>query len=94
MDMSGNPVDGVRVFAYLPDKVSGRPMFFSDPSGPDGKFRLPVPEAGSYSLVARQKFGGPAVSGEYHGLYRDGAAVEIGSSSPGGKITLTVEKGP
>ncbi|HDL53764.1 MAG TPA: carboxypeptidase regulatory-like domain-containing protein [Proteobacteria bacterium] len=94
LDGDGSPVENVRVFAYPPGKVRGRPMFFSDPSGPDGRFVLPVPEAGAYSLAARQRFGGPAASGEYHGLYEEGAPVEVGISGPGEEITLKVEKGP
>ncbi|NOY87529.1 MAG: carboxypeptidase regulatory-like domain-containing protein [Deltaproteobacteria bacterium] len=94
VDGNGNPIEGVRVFAYRPEKVKGRPIFFSDPSGPNGRFSLPIPEVGAYSLVARQRFGGPAASDEYHGLYKDGAAVMVGVSGPGEEIILTVGKGP
>lgn len=94
VDDSGEPVPGVRVFAYPPGEVKGRPLFFSEPSDGDGRFHLPFPEPGSYSLAARQRFGGPAVTGEYHGLYRDGEPTEMGGGGPGGEVTLVVRREP
>ncbi len=94
MDTGGALVEGVRVFAYPQGTTTGRPLFFSDPSDVDGKFSLPIPSSGSYSLLARQRFGGPAVSGEYYGLFEEGASVQIEDSGPDREITLKVRKQP
>jgi hypothetical protein len=67
VDPEGLPVGGVRILAYLPGETKGRPLYFSDPSGTDGRFALTIPRAGVYSLVAREKFGGPASPGEFSG---------------------------
>ena len=94
VDGSGKPVAGVRVFAYPPGEVKGRPLYFSEASDEDGRFHLPLPEPGSYSLAARQRFGGPAVSGEYHGLYREGAPTTLGKGGSDVEITVTVIEEP
>lgn len=89
----GGPVEGVRVFAYSPDKLSGRPLYFSDPSNAEGRFSLSIPESGKFSLVAREKFGGPARSGEYSGTYLDGAPVRVdGTGSQVNVVTITVRR--
>jgi hypothetical protein len=67
LDTGGDPVSGLRVFVYRSGKVSGRPLYFSDPSGPLGKFALLMPAAGDFTLVAKEHFGGPAAEGEYSG---------------------------
>jgi len=88
---AGEPVEGVRVFAYRPEKTSGRPLYFSAPSDAGGRFYLSIPEPGEFSLVAREKFGGPAGSGELSGTYLDGAPVTV--NEPGSlavAVTITV----
>lgn len=67
VDAEGAPVPGVRVLAYLPGETTGRPLYFSEPSSSDGSFALAIPKPGEYSLVAREKFGGPAAPDEYSG---------------------------
>ncbi|MDF1535356.1 MAG: carboxypeptidase-like regulatory domain-containing protein [bacterium] len=67
VDPAGLPVSGVRVLAYLPDETKGRPLYFSAPSGPDGRFTLMIPRPGEYTLVARERFGGPALPDEFSG---------------------------
>jgi hypothetical protein len=67
VDTDGNPVSGLRVFAYRPGEVRGSPLYFSEPSGSSGKFSLLVPVTGDFTLVAKKRFGGPAAEGEYSG---------------------------
>ncbi len=94
VDGSGEPVAGVRVFAFPPGQVKGRPLYFSGPSGKDGRFRLLLPESGPFSLAARQRFGGPVSTGEYNGLYRDGAPATMGEDDLNREVTLIVERQP
>nr|NIS40271.1 carboxypeptidase regulatory-like domain-containing protein [Desulfuromonadales bacterium] len=65
---AGKPAAGVRVFAYRGTAMTGTPKHFSDPSGADGQFDLPLP-AGTFYLLARESFGGPAAPGERYGKY-------------------------
>ncbi len=67
VDADGNPVSGLRVFAYRPGEVRGSPLYFSEPSGSLGRFSLLVPVTGDFTLVAKKRFGGPAAEGEYSG---------------------------
>lgn len=71
IDPEGNPVPGLRVFAYRSGEVSGRPLYFSEPSGTSGDFSLLVPLPGDFTLVAKARFGGPAGEGEYTGRLVD-----------------------
>jgi hypothetical protein len=63
----GKPVAGLRVFAYASSAMTGTPAYISGATGADGQFRLLIPEAGHYWLLARQAIGGPATSGELYG---------------------------
>lgn len=74
-DDAGLP--GIRVMLYSPGEHRGRPLYFSEPTGDDGRFQLPVPVTGSYSVVARETFGGPAAPGERFGLYDSGTPVSV-----------------
>ena len=94
LDAGGVPVKGVRVFAYPEGETTGRPLFFSDPSDPSGKFSLPIPTSGLYSFLARERFGGPAVPGEYYGLFEEGRSVHVEDSESGREINLRVRKQP
>ena len=67
VDPDGNPVSGLRVFAYRPGEVRGHPLYFSEPSGSLGEFSLLIPVKGDFTLVAKERFGGPAAEGEYSG---------------------------
>ena len=49
---------GVIVFAYIKSAMSGRPLFVSDKTGPDGKYMLRVNKGGVYYLRARNQYGG------------------------------------
>jgi hypothetical protein len=66
---AGAPQAGLRVFAYRRAEMTGMPAFFSAPSDPQGNFKLPIPELGSFYLLARKSFGGPAGNGELYGKY-------------------------
>ena len=95
-DDGGRPVGGLRVLAYRSAEAKGRPVFFSEPSTEEGRFVLPVPEAGSYILVAREKFGGPAVTGERYGQYNGGEPLEAGPGfdPPDEGIAISVRRQP
>jgi hypothetical protein len=71
VDPDGNPVPGLRIFAYRSGEVRGRPLYFSEPSGSLGKFSLLVPVTGEFTLVAKERFGGPATEGEFSGRLND-----------------------
>lgn len=74
----GRPVSGVRVFAYRQPEMTGTPDFFSAPSDTDGAFELRLP-TGTFYLLARESFGGPATTGEHYGKYggRSDHAVDL-----------------
>jgi len=106
VDGTGGAVAGVRVFAYpAPAPTSGgtpvggdregkgRPLAFSDPSDPEGRFTLELPADGLYLLVARPRLGRRPASGEWRGEYRGGEPLRVeGGSSP--PITFTVGREP
>ena len=71
VDIDGNPVAGLRVFAYRSGEVTGRPLYFSEASGPSGTFSLLIPAAGDFTLIAKERFGGPAAEGEFSGRLED-----------------------
>jgi len=92
LDAGGKPVAGVRVLAYRPEEIKGRPIYFSEPSDSDGMFLLPVPVTGDYSLVARERFGGPAKQNEFYGIFSDGMPVTIGRSGSDEVLKITVRR--
>jgi len=65
----GKPATGVRVFAYRDAKMTGTPAYFSPPADAQGRYVLPLELPGTYYLVARESFGGPAAQGEYYGRF-------------------------
>lgn len=68
-DSQGNPVEGVIVFAFRDLTRESRPLYFSDRTGPDGKYILSVTE-GTYYLRARNKLkGGIPERGQLLGAY-------------------------
>ncbi|MDF1526253.1 MAG: carboxypeptidase-like regulatory domain-containing protein [bacterium] len=71
VDADGNPVPGLRVFAYRSGEVTGRPLYFSKPSNSTGQYSLLVPVSGDFTLVAKERFGGPAAEGEFTGRTDD-----------------------
>lgn len=90
VDPDGNPVSGLRIFAYRSGEVRGRPLYFSEPSGPHGWFSLFVPVTGDFTLVAKERFGGPAAEDEYSGRLDElHLPIEQGLE----KVTIVVSKG-
>lgn len=88
----GKGVAGLRVFAYRQLEMNGMPDFFSPVSDDQGFFRLPIPEFGSYNLLARKSFGGPAGGGELYGKYHGNSEhrVELNSAQPVQEIRIDV----
>lgn len=74
---SGQPVAGLHVFAYRNKEMTGTPDYFSPATGSDGRFELALPEPGTWYLLSRENFGGPAVAGEQYGRYLDDPAHAI-----------------
>lgn len=70
VDSKGKPQAGLHVFAYR-DKVIGhkRPEALSPPTGADGSFHIAFPDAGTYYVGAREKYGDSPAPGELFGLY-------------------------
>jgi len=88
VDAAGKPVSRLHVFAYRGAEMTGTPEFFSAPTGADGKFDLALPEGGSFYLLARQEFGGPAGEDELYG--RHGSAVTIDPKKTPVEVTIHV----
>jgi len=65
----GLPAAGLYVFGYREAAMTGTPEVFSEQTGADGSYRLALPEAGTWYLLARQSFGGPAGEDELYGRY-------------------------
>ena len=89
VDNAGTPVPGLRVFAYSAGEVRGRPLYFSEPSNPDGKFSLLVPGTGNFTLVAKERFGGPSAEGEFTGRVDD---VRLPLAQGSEMVTIVVRK--
>ncbi|MBE0500666.1 MAG: carboxypeptidase regulatory-like domain-containing protein [Desulfuromonadales bacterium] len=70
LDADGRPVSGVHVFAYRDAAMTKSPDFFSAMTQSDGRFELSLPELGTWYLLARENFGGPAAEGENYGRYQ------------------------
>lgn len=90
----GKPAAGLYVFGYREPAMTGTPEVFSDRTGADGSFRLPLPEAGTWYLLARESFGGPAGEGELYGRLGGDKAepVVFGSKETVRKVTIHVER--
>jgi hypothetical protein len=90
----GKPAAGVRVFAYRQAAMTGTPDFFSAPAGGDGVFELPLPKSGTWYLLARESFGGPAAPGELYGRYggEPGRGVTLGPGETLREVTIHVER--
>ncbi len=89
LDEGGSPVGGMRVLVYPPDDLTGRPLYFSEPSDPEGRFSLLVPRTGVFTLVAKERFGGPAGEGEPSGRLEKLSV----PGEPGSEVTIVVRKG-
>lgn len=65
----GKPRPGVYAALYDNPDLLGRPVFMSDATGDDGRYRLAVPAAGTYYLGAREGYGGSPAPGSLYGRY-------------------------
>ncbi len=65
----GKPGEGVYAALYDNPAMLGRPMFLSDVTGPDGRYRISVREPGKYYLGARTGYGGAPAPGGLYGRY-------------------------
>jgi len=92
--VAGQPAAGVRVFAYRDVAMTGTPAFFSPPADGQGQFVLPIDLPGSYFLVARESFGGPAAPGEYYGRYggEQGVPLEVREGATLKEVTIDVQR--
>ena len=74
VDLSGQAVAGVHVFAYL-DRVIGhqRPAAISVPTAADGGFVVNLPAPGTYYVGAREAYGDSPAPGELFGMYEESA---------------------
>ena len=73
VDKAGRPVQGVYAALYDNPDLLNRPVFLSDSTGADGKYRLPVPVPGRYFLGARSGYGGSPAAGDHYGRYEGNA---------------------
>jgi hypothetical protein len=67
--VGGKPRAGVYAALYDNPDLLNRPVFLSDVTGVDGRYRLPVPVPGKYYLGARSGYGGSPVPGDFYGRY-------------------------
>lgn len=75
----GKPRRGVYAALYDNPDLLNRPVFLSDVTGDDGRYRLPVPAPGTYYLGARDGYGGSPAPGDLYGRYE---------GSPGHSLTV------
>lgn len=71
-DADGNPLGGMRIQVYDHVQMSERPKYVSEKTGPDGRYRMLLPEGGTYYICARDNFGGPPKLGDLYGRYDQG----------------------
>ncbi len=71
-DADGKPLEGLRVQVYDHVQMSERPKYVSEKTGPDGRYRMLLPEGGTYYICARDNFGGPPKLGDLYGRYDQG----------------------
>ncbi len=73
----GKPRAGVYAALYANPELLNRPLFLSDVTGADGRYRLAVPVAGTYFLGARTGYGGSPAPGDLYGRYEGNAAHSV-----------------
>ncbi len=69
LDGRGRPRKGIYAALYDNPDLLNRPVFLSDVTGEDGRYRLPVPVPGTYFLGARSGYGGAPAPGDLYGRY-------------------------
>jgi len=73
----GKPRAGVYAALYDNPDLLNRPVFLSDVTGADGRFRLSVPLPGTYYLGARSGYGGAPGPGDLYGRFEGNAAHSV-----------------
>ena len=95
-DADGNPVADARVQVYDHVQMSERPKYVSSKTGPDGHYKILLPEGGTYYICARDKFGGPPKLGDLYGRYDQGtiepSAVVVRLGGIVKNVDITVNK--
>jgi hypothetical protein len=93
MDAKGAPLEGMIVFAFSTSTLAGKPLFVTERSGKDGKYRLRLAEGGTYYLKARTTYeGGPPSAAEVMGTYKDGRPVVVKTGGKAKEINIEVRK--
>ncbi len=87
LDDSGQPREGLHVFAYTNPVIGHqRPAALSPKTAADGRFSLSFREPGIYYVGARQAYGDSPAPGELFGLYEGsadhGLKIEPGINDP------------
>lgn len=86
-DAAGRPLAGYRAFLHAKPSLLGKPDYVSDPSGPDGAYRIWVDREGLWYLGARAEIGRSRAEGEplaLHGGRPDHAVrIRLGSGALG-----------
>lgn len=92
----GKAAAGLRVFAYRSATMTGIPAYISAASDKDGNFILPIPEIGTYWLLAREVIGGPAASGELYGRLQneESMGVSLSEKQMSREVRINVSQHP
>ncbi|MBI5441946.1 MAG: carboxypeptidase regulatory-like domain-containing protein [Deltaproteobacteria bacterium] len=90
-DPEGKPVEGVRVHLYEHVQMSERPKYVSARTGPDGRYEVKLPKAGTFYLCARDKYGGPPKVGDLYGRYDKGTVEPSAVIVPETGVVRTVD---
>ena len=92
VDDQGNPLRGIYVYAYLDNRMIGKPTYISAATTANGQFELFLNNGGKFYIGARSTFGGPLEPGEWVGTWDaeadHGIAVELGEQLDLGAIQL------
>lgn len=92
-DGEGRPLAGLFAMAYRNPDMTAKPAAISPPSTADGRFRLVVPEPGTYYLGVRSRPGGPVSPGETMGSYQESPdhSIVVGAGPVTG-LVITAER--
>jgi len=93
VDKTGDPVEGILVFAYQSPMMFGRPLFISDRSGKDGSYLLRLAGGGKYYIGARADYGGgPPTAKESMGSYANGQPLILKTGETKKRINITLHR--
>lgn len=93
LDVNGDPVEGMLVFAFPTPVMFGRPLFVSERSDRSGKYLLRLHSGGKYFLSSRSDYGGgPPTANQNMGSYAKGHPIIMKTGETKGGIDITVTK--